>query len=109
MSFSDANGSLDRTWKVGALARLTGLTVRALHHYDHLGLVVPSRRTTAGHRLYAVDDVVRLYRVTLLRRLGFPLDQIADVLTDPQWELPAAVDRHLDDTTRRIDLAQSLR
>jgi DNA-binding transcriptional MerR regulator/uncharacterized glyoxalase superfamily protein PhnB len=98
-----------RTWKVGALAQRTGLTVRALHHYDQLGLLTPSRRTAAGHRLYTSNDVVRLYRIILLRRLGFPLDQIAHVLDDPQWQLQEAVHRHLDDTTRRIGLELSLR
>jgi DNA-binding transcriptional MerR regulator/uncharacterized glyoxalase superfamily protein PhnB len=94
---------------VGALARLTGLTVRALHHYDHIGLLTPSGRSGAGHRLYTAEDVARLYRISLLRRVGFPLDEIADVLRDPRWQLPAAVQRHLDDTARRIDIAQSLR
>lgn len=98
-----------RTWKVGALAELTGLTVRALHHYDHLGLLRPSQRTSAGHRLYTADDVGRLYRINLLRRLGFRLDQIAQALDDPAWQLRQAVQHHLDDTSRRIDLAQSLR
>jgi MerR family transcriptional regulator, thiopeptide resistance regulator len=81
-------------WKVGALARATGLTVRALHHYDHIGLLSPSVRTTAGHRLYTAYDVARLYRINLLRSLGFPLDQIASVLGDPQWQLAAAVRQH---------------
>jgi MerR family transcriptional regulator, thiopeptide resistance regulator len=97
------------TWKVGALAQLTGLTVRALHHYDHLGLLTPSSRSAAGHRLYNADDVGRLYRISLLRRLGLPLEQIAQVLDDPQWQLQEAVRRHLDDTNRRVDLALSLR
>lgn len=96
-------------WKVGALARLTGLTVRALHHYDHLGLLTPSRRSAPGHRLYTGDDVARLYRISLLRRLGFSLGQIARVLDDPQWQLQEAVRRHLADTTRRANVALSLR
>lgn len=96
-------------WRVGALAELTGLTVRALHHYDHLGLLKPSRRTPAGHRLYAPVDVARLYRIALLRRLGFPLQQIGQVLDDPQWQLREAVQRHLHRTTRQVDLALSLR
>lgn len=109
MSLPDPAEPPGQTWKVGPLARLTGLTVRALHHYDHLGLLTPSRRSAAGHRLYTAEDVTRLYRISLLRRAGFPLDEIADVLSDPQWQLPAAVQRHLDDTARRIDIAQSLR
>lgn len=46
--------------KVGALARRTGLTVRTLHHYDEIGLLRPTQRTTAGHRLYGDEEVRRL-------------------------------------------------
>src|SRR5688500_10183712 len=62
---------------VGELARLTGVTVRALHHYDEIGLVVPSQRTAAGYRLYDEADVLRLQQVLLFRELGLPLDDIA--------------------------------
>jgi DNA-binding transcriptional MerR regulator len=61
---------------VGELSRLTGLTVRALHHYDEIGLVRPSQRTAAGYRLYGEADALRLQRVMVLRELGVPLDQI---------------------------------
>jgi DNA-binding transcriptional MerR regulator len=62
---------------VGELARLTGITVRALHHYDEIGLVVPSQRTASGYRLYDDADVMRLQLVLLFRELGLPLDEIA--------------------------------
>jgi MerR family transcriptional regulator, thiopeptide resistance regulator len=62
---------------VGELAKLTGITVRALHHYDEIGLVVPSQRTAAGYRLYDDRDVIRLQQVLLFRELGLPLDEIA--------------------------------
>ena len=65
----------ERRWKVGELAGATGLTVRALHHYDDVGLLVPSERSSANHRLYSEDDVRRLYRVIALRRLGLGLDE----------------------------------
>ena len=61
---------------VGELSRLTGLTVRALHHYDEIGLVRPSQRTAAGYRLYDEADALRLQQVMVLRELGVPLDQI---------------------------------
>jgi MerR family transcriptional regulator, thiopeptide resistance regulator len=102
------SGEPEQTWKIGALARATGLTVRALHYYDHIGLLTPSGRTDAGHRVYSAGDVARLYRISLLRRLGFPLGQIAAVLDDPQWQLPAAVQRHLDHTRRRAAAAARL-
>ena len=74
---------------VGDLARLTGVTVRALHHYDEIGLVRPSERTPAGYRLYADADVLRLHQVLLFRELGLPLDEIAAAIdeADGQGEL----------------------
>ncbi|GGL47220.1 hypothetical protein GCM10011588_72600 [Nocardia jinanensis] len=71
---------IERAWKVGELAVEAGLTVRTLHHYDHIGLVRPAGRTDIGHRLYTGADVQRLYQVLALRQLGLGLDQIAHVL-----------------------------
>ena len=67
---------------VGELAKLTGITVRTLHHYDELGLVRPSGRTTAGYRLYEEADVVRLQQVLLFRELGLPLHEIAAAIDE---------------------------
>jgi DNA-binding transcriptional MerR regulator len=69
-----------QVWKVGTLASATGLTVRTLHHYDHIGLVSPSGRTPSGHRLYEESDVHRLYQVLALRQLGLPLDRVRVVM-----------------------------
>jgi len=65
------------TWSIGELAGQTGLTVRTLRHYDELGLARPSRRTAAGHRRYAAEDVRRLHRIVALRGFGFALPEIA--------------------------------
>ena len=80
-------GSSGQAWKVGALARATGLTVRTLHYYDEIGLLPPSARLAGGHRLYDAADVARLYRIIRLRQLGFPLDQVDAVLAEPEWQL----------------------
>lgn len=69
---------------VGEVARLTGLTVRTLHHWDQVGLVVPSGRTGSGYRLYSETDLERLHRVLGYRELGFGLDEIAAILDDPE-------------------------
>ncbi|GAA1694789.1 hypothetical protein GCM10009765_50060 [Fodinicola feengrottensis] len=65
---------------MGELAAASGLTVRALHHYDEIGLLPASARTGAGHRRYTADDVRRLYRVRALRHLGLSLEEISAVL-----------------------------
>jgi DNA-binding transcriptional MerR regulator/uncharacterized glyoxalase superfamily protein PhnB len=109
MATASSEQPIGRTWRVGAVAQLTGLTIRALHHYDRLGLLTPARRTAAGHRLYGEADVARLYRIGLLRRLGFPLDQVGELLDSPQWQLRDAVQRHLEDTNARADRMLRLR
>lgn len=68
---------------VGRVAELAGVTVRTLHHYDEISLVEPSARTAAGYRAYSADDVERLRQVLAYRRLGFGLQEIADLVGDP--------------------------
>jgi MerR family transcriptional regulator, thiopeptide resistance regulator len=65
---------------IGQVAALTRLTVRALHHYDAIGLVSPGFRSPAGYRLYTEDDLRRLQQVLLFRELGFGLDQVRDLI-----------------------------
>ena len=67
---------------VGAVATLTGVSVRTLHHYDHIGLVVPSVRTPAGYRGYTDADIERLHLVLVYRAAGLPLDEIRTLLDD---------------------------
>ncbi|WBB53565.1 MerR family transcriptional regulator [Verrucosispora sp. WMMD573] len=74
---------------VGRVAELAGVSVRTLHHYDEIGLLEPSTRTTAGHRAYSADDVERLREVLAYRRLGFGLREIADLVDDPATDAVA--------------------
>ena len=68
---------------MGQVAQLSGVTVRTLHHYDETGLLSPTERTSAGYRVYTSTDLVRLRRILFYRELGFPLGEIAAILTDP--------------------------
>ena len=91
------------SWSVGELAAATGLTVRALHHYDRIGLLTPTRRTAAGHRRYDEHDVRRLYRIQALRSLGLPLGEIAAVLDGADLrELLRTQLRGLDERAARL-------
>ncbi|MDR7172574.1 DNA-binding transcriptional MerR regulator [Nocardia kruczakiae] len=65
---------------VGAVAQSTGISVRTLHHYDEVGLLRPSGRTSSGYRLYSEDDVATLQRILFYRELGFGLEDISGML-----------------------------
>lgn len=86
----------ERRVRVGDLAAASGLTVRALHHYESVGLLSPAERTAAGHRLYGVEAVERVYRINRLRRLGLSLDQISRALDDTAWDLSTFLTSHAD-------------
>jgi DNA-binding transcriptional MerR regulator len=99
----------DGRWRVGELARATGLTVRALHHYDEIGLLRPSDRTFAGYRLYEEADVRRLYRIVALRRIGLRLDEIAELLDGDAVGLGETVRRQLEAVERELSELGRLR
>ncbi|MEU9042996.1 MULTISPECIES: MerR family transcriptional regulator [unclassified Kitasatospora] len=98
----------EQTWKVGPLAEAGGLTVRTLHHWDRIGLLAPSRRTASGHRAYTEQDVVRLYQILALRRLGLGLDTIATCL-DAGIDPVRLVREHLAATEASLTSLQALR
>lgn len=80
---------------VGTVAELTGVSVRTLHHYDHIGLVVPSVRTAAGYRGYTDGDVERLHLVLVYRAAGLPLEEIRVLLDDAEADILDRLERQL--------------
>lgn len=95
--------------KIGELARLTGLTVRTLHHYDSIGLLSPSARTQAGYRLYQRGDMDRLHRIMALRRFGLSLAEIATSLAGTDLPLSAIVAKQIAMLDQQLAQAASLR
>ncbi|HEY2514759.1 MAG TPA: MerR family transcriptional regulator [Polyangiaceae bacterium] len=71
---------------VGDVSRLSGVSIRALHHYDAIGLLRPSGRTRAGYRQYTEADLEKLQQILFYRELGFPLDDIQRVLQAPDFD-----------------------
>lgn len=67
---------------IGVVARVAGITVRTLHHYDEIGLLKPSGRTESGYRRYSTTDLERLQGIRLYRELGFRLDEIKELMAD---------------------------
>ena len=101
----DVNGHL----RVGEVARAAGLTVRTLHHYDAIGLLVPSERSASGYRLYSAADVRRLYRILALRGMGLPLEEIGAALRDEGEDPRPALRRHVARIDEQLRLAHELR
>ncbi|WP_081241197.1 MerR family transcriptional regulator [Streptomyces viridosporus] len=96
------------SYSVGQVAGFAGVTVRTLHHYDDIGLLVPSERSRAGHRRYGDADLDRLQQILFHRELGFPLEEIAALLDDPDADPRAHLRRQHDLLTARIEKLQKM-
>jgi DNA-binding transcriptional MerR regulator len=79
---------------VNQLASLAGISVRTLHHYDHIGLLKPSARSAAGYRLYGTSDLLRLQQILLFKELDLPLEEIRRILDDPGFSPVRALAQH---------------
>jgi MerR family transcriptional regulator, thiopeptide resistance regulator len=93
---------------VGQVSTRLGVTVRALHHWDEIGLARPSLRTAAGYRLYTAGDLERLHRIVVYRELGVGLDRIRAILDDSTTDVPDALRAQRTQVAERIDRLQQL-
>lgn len=92
---------------VNEVSRLTGVSVRALHHYDAIGLMKPTQVTAAGYRLY--DDIAleRLYMILVYRELGLSLKEISDILDAPDYDRNRVLEHQIQLMQERIDQLQN--
>ena len=81
-------------WTVRELANLAGVSVRTLHHYHHIGLLLPARVGDNGYRSYGPAELVRLQQILFFRELEFPLDRIRELLDRPDFDADAAYRDH---------------
>jgi len=99
-----------RRWRIGEVAEATGLSVRTLHHYEHVGLLAAGSRTEGGQRLYDERDLRRIVRVRALRDLGMSLAEVARVLEDDDERTLAELLRaHLEHVDAEIERLARLR
>ncbi|MDK7585580.1 MerR family transcriptional regulator [Alcaligenes nematophilus] len=94
---------------IGAVAKRAGITVRTLHHYDHIGLVCPSARSESGYRLYSANDIERLHAVQSLKQLGLSLEAIAATLTGGEVTPQVLLRRQVENATRKLVEIQELK
>jgi DNA-binding transcriptional MerR regulator len=98
----------EKLFQAREFAKLSGVTVRALHYYDRLGLLKPSRYTRAGYRLYSERDLARLEQIVALKFIGLSLKQIKEVLSRKPVDMVTTLRRQrlaIEEKRRRLDLA----
>lgn len=76
------------------VAELAGISVRTLHHYDDIGLLHPSETTEAGYRVYSDEDLALLQQILFFREIGFPLKQIREIVSRPDFNRREAMELH---------------
>ncbi|WP_196161708.1 MerR family transcriptional regulator [Reinekea sp. G2M2-21] len=105
-----------RKYSIGDVARIAGVSIKTLHHYDRIELLVPTNRSAAGYRFYNDADLDRLHSILLYRALGFSLRHIGQLLaSDPKNKMSllraqkTQVEQHIERLTAvRLQLEQSL-
>ncbi|HCC11571.1 MAG TPA: MerR family transcriptional regulator, partial [Atlantibacter hermannii] len=95
--------------QVGELAKRAGITVRTLHHYESLGLLLPSGRTAAGYRLYNAHDVQRLHTIQALTQMGLSLSDVRDTLENQSVSLNDIIGRQLTMLDEKLSRIATLR
>jgi len=98
----------DKTWKVGELARLAGVSVRTLHHYHEIGLLCPAERSESGYRLYTAKDIVRLQQIKSLQHMGFSLEDARACVERTVFSHEHIIELHLARVKEQIALQQQL-
>lgn len=99
---------IKKRWKVGELAKQTGLTVRTLHHYDQISLFSPSEVTDSKHRIYTETDIVKLQQILSLKQLGFTLEEIKETIENPDFNPIEIIKVQLETTKKQIEIQEKL-
>lgn len=99
--------------KIKEVADLVGVSVRTLHHYDHIGLLKPAEITEAGYRLYSDENLETLQQILFFKELDFPLKKIKEIMANPSFRREEALEihrkmllekrRHIDKMIQTID------
>ena len=98
----------EKTYTVKQVSEMSGASIRALHHYEELGLLVPQRRPN-GYRAYGHDDIARLQQILLFRACGMGLAEVAEVVNDSSFDEATALRKHLSALqAQKDDLEKSM-
>lgn len=81
-------------YKVKEVADMVGISVRTLHHYDHIGLLKPESLNPAGYRLYTDRDLEKLQQILFFKELGFSLEETGKIINSPGFDRQKALKTH---------------
>ena len=92
---------------VNDVSRMTGCSIRTLHHYDAIGLLKPTQITDAGYRLYDEETIERLFLILLFKEIGFPLKDIQSILTAPDFDRNQVLEHQIDLLQQKVMYLQN--
>lgn len=97
-----------KTYSIQELAQMSSVTVRTLRHYDEIGLLTPTGRNASGHREYGTDELLRLQQILIYKELGLPLQNIAVILDNPQFDVLKALKEHKVNVQNQVNRLSEL-
>lgn len=90
-------------WKIGELAKIAGISVRTLHHYEAIQLLLPASRLDNGYRLYDEKSLHRLMQIICLSKIGMSLQEVKDALQTYPKGIVNHLQQHLDSLTKEVE------
>src|ERR1700690_2734919 len=94
--------------KINEVSKSIGVSKRTLQYYDEIGLLAPSKKTEADYRLYDDVAIEKLWKILLLREMGYPLKDIKRIMDDPDFDLRNSIEKHIDIMTKEKERLENL-
>ena len=91
-----------KTYSVKELSKLAGISVRTLHHYDHIGLLKPAKRSGKGYRIYQQEQLLLLQQILFYKEMAIPLKEIMQIIKDPDFDVLNTLEFHKQEAARQI-------
>ncbi|MBK8617377.1 MAG: MerR family transcriptional regulator [Anaerolineales bacterium] len=93
---------------VKQLSKMAGVTPRTLHHYDDIGLLKPSHVGDNGYRYYGEESMLKLQQILFYRELGFPLEDIKQIMGRRDFDVLSALETHKESLSRQMERTKRL-
>lgn len=99
---------MSKTYSIQQLASMAGISVRTLHHYDHIGLLCPASRSTNRYRQYGEKDLLKLQQILFYKELDFGLEEIKTMISNPKFDIHKALSQHKNLLQQKIERLNQL-